>query len=92
MGGIGVPSELTPADDDNQINEVAVESSLDVSHRLGLFSLGVEAARTDHRFILTDVFSRPIANDAMSWRMAGFVETDIRLSPGLAVTPGVRTT
>lgn len=92
VAGIGVPSELIPADDDNRIFELALTSSLDVSHSLGLLSLGAEAFRTDHRFILTDVFSRPIANDAVSSHMAGYVENDLRLASGLSATPGIRAT
>jgi hypothetical protein len=91
-GGFEIPSELTPADDENRISEFALESSFDLSHGWGLFTLGAEAARTDHRFNMADVFARPISNAAVSWRVAGFVEQQFTLRPGLTVTPGLRAT
>lgn len=70
-----IPTELEAVDDGNRIRELALESTLDIafgpSHTV---NLGIEAARTAHRFHIDDVFLRPMSNSATNLRAAVFAE------------------
>lgn len=80
-------------DDGNGISEAGVEATLDFApHRRHLFEVGVEAVRTDSRFSIEDVFSRPITHEANDWRVAGFIQERALIGNGVEVTAGLRAT
>ncbi|MFQ5570691.1 MAG: carboxypeptidase regulatory-like domain-containing protein [Rhodothermales bacterium] len=87
-----VPLDLTPADDGNRIREVALESTLDYVHRYGHTLLGLEVARTAHRFRIQDILSRSIVQADTSWRAVFVAEHEASLSPRMTVKGGIRLT
>ena len=85
-------TNLTPTDDDNEISETSIESTVKIEHGIGFLTSGLLLSSSKHRFAIPSTFPQIIDHRRSSSRLAFYVEEQVESRGGLSLTVGSRLT
>ena len=84
--------DLAPAEDGNSIREFGLKQNVNVSFPGGSLITSLEYVRSDHRFVVRDIFPQGIYHKRTSSTLAFSFEERLLPLPGLEIIAGTRLT